>query len=81
MGGPTNVAQKSNSSLSHFHMSSNSRASLRTRGLSPEVYPIYEIGRRKVVIQIQQTNLRCTLSDSASSIVPMTSFTFKIFVL
>jgi len=29
-------------------------------------------------MQIQQTNLRWTLSDSASSIVPVTYFTFKI---
>jgi hypothetical protein len=59
-------------------MSSSSRISRRTRGLSPENFPISEIGRRKVVIQSQQTSLRRTLSDSASSTLPVISFTLNM---
>jgi hypothetical protein len=50
-----------------FFMSSNPRISRRRRGLSPEATPIFEIGRRKIVLSTQESALRRTLSDSASS--------------
>jgi len=59
-------------------MSSISRISQRTRGLSPENLCIFEIGRRKVVIQSQQTSLRRTLSDSISSTLLVISFTLNM---
>jgi hypothetical protein len=45
----------------------NPRISRRRRGLSPEINPIGEIGRRNVVLSTQQGTLRRTLSNSASS--------------
>jgi hypothetical protein len=48
-------------------MSLDSRVSRRRRGLSPEINPIAEIGRRNVVLSTQQSALRRTLSDSSSS--------------
>jgi hypothetical protein len=48
-------------------MSSNPCISRRRRGLSPEITPIIEIGRRKVILSTQQGTLRRNLSDSASS--------------
>jgi len=62
-------------------MSSSSCASQRTRGLSLEIFSIYEIGRRKVVIKIQQTSLRRTLSNSASSTLYVTPFTLNMTYL
>jgi hypothetical protein len=48
-------------------MSLDPRVSRRRRGLSPEINPIAEIGRRIVVLSTQQSALRRTLSDSSSS--------------
>jgi hypothetical protein len=48
-------------------MSLDSRSSRRRRGLSPEINPIVEIGRRNVVFLAQEISLRRTLSDSSSS--------------
>jgi hypothetical protein len=48
-------------------MSLDSHASRRRRGLSPEINPIAEIGRRNIVLSTQQSALRRTLSDSSSS--------------
>jgi hypothetical protein len=48
-------------------MSLNPRISRRRRGLSPEIKPISEIGRRNVVLSIQQSTLRRTFYDSSSS--------------
>jgi hypothetical protein len=48
-------------------MSLDPRISRRRRGLSPEINPIAEIGRRNVVLSAQQSTLRRTLSDSSSS--------------
>jgi hypothetical protein len=48
-------------------MSLDSRASRRRRGLSPEINPIAEIGRRNIVLSTQRSALRRTLSDSPSS--------------
>jgi hypothetical protein len=48
-------------------MSLDSRASRRRKGLSPEIHPIVEIGRRNIVLSIQQGALRRTLSDSSNS--------------
>jgi hypothetical protein len=48
-------------------MSLDSRASRRRRGLSPEIHPFAEIGRRNVVLSVQQSALRRTLSYSSSS--------------
>jgi hypothetical protein len=47
-------------------MSLDSCASRRRRGLSLEINPIAEIGRRNVVLSFQQSALRRTLSDSSS---------------
>jgi hypothetical protein len=55
------------SSLGLSFMSLDSHASRRRRGLSPEINPIAEIGRRNVVLSAQQSALRRTLSDSSSS--------------
>jgi hypothetical protein len=48
-------------------MSLNPRVSRRRRGLSAEINPIAEIGRRNVVLSTQQSDLRRTLSDSSIS--------------
>ena len=48
-------------------MSLNPRISRRRRGVSPEINPIVEIGRRNVVFSTQQGTLRRNLYDSASS--------------
>jgi hypothetical protein len=48
-------------------MSLHSHVSRRRRGLSPEINPIVEIGRRNVVLSTQQSALRRTLFDSSSS--------------
>jgi hypothetical protein len=48
-------------------MSLDPYVSRRRRGLSPEINPIDEIGRRNVVLSTQQGALRRTLSDSSSS--------------
>jgi hypothetical protein len=55
------------SSFGLSFMSLDSRASRRRRGLSPEINPIAEIGRRNIVLSAQQSALRRTLSDSSSS--------------
>jgi hypothetical protein len=47
-------------------MSLDPHVSRRRRGLSHEINPIDEIGRRSVVLSIQQSALRRTLSDSYS---------------
>jgi hypothetical protein len=47
-------------------MSLDSRASRRRRGLSPEINPIAEIGRRNVVLFTQQSDLKRNLSDSSN---------------
>jgi hypothetical protein len=44
-----------------------SHVSRRRRGLSPEINPIAEIGRRNIVLSTQLSDLRRTLSDSSSS--------------
>jgi hypothetical protein len=48
-------------------MSSNPCISRRRRGLSPKATPIIEMGRRKSILLIQESTLRRTLSNSASS--------------
>jgi hypothetical protein len=48
-------------------MSLDPRISRRRRGLSPEINPIAEIRRKKIVLSAQQSTLRRTLSDSSSS--------------
>jgi hypothetical protein len=48
-------------------MSLDSHASRRRRVLSPEINPIAEIGRRNMVLSVQQSALRRTLSDSPKS--------------
>jgi hypothetical protein len=48
-------------------MSLDSRVFRRRRGLSPEISPIVEIGRRNIVLSTQQSALRRTMSDSSSS--------------
>jgi hypothetical protein len=55
------------SSFGLSFMSLDSCASRRRRGLSPEINPIAEIGRRNVVLSSQQSALRRNLSDSSSS--------------
>jgi hypothetical protein len=55
------------SSFGLSFMSLDSLASRRRRGLSPEINPIAEIGRRNVVLSAQQSALKRTLSDSSSS--------------
>jgi hypothetical protein len=47
-------------------MSLDPHVSRRRRGLSPEINPIAEIGRRNVLLSTQQSDLRITLSDSSS---------------
>jgi hypothetical protein len=59
-------------------MSSNSRISQGRRGSSPKVTPIFEIGRRKFVLQTQQSALRRTLYDSSSSSSSPIPFTFNM---
>jgi hypothetical protein len=53
--------------LIFFFMYLNPRISRRRRGLSPEITPIAEIGRRNIYLSTQQGTLRRTLSDSSSS--------------
>jgi hypothetical protein len=48
-------------------MSLDSHASRKRRGMSPEINPIDEIGRRNILLPAQQSSLRRTLSDSSSS--------------
>jgi hypothetical protein len=48
-------------------MSLYSHASRKRRGLSPEINPIAETRRRNVVLYVQQSDLRRTLSNSSSS--------------
>jgi hypothetical protein len=48
-------------------MSLDSHVFRRRRGLSPEINPIVEIGRRNVVLSTQQSALRKTLYDLSSS--------------
>jgi hypothetical protein len=48
-------------------MSLDSRGSRRRRGLSLEINPVAEIGRRNIVLSVQQRSLRRTLSDSSNS--------------
>jgi hypothetical protein len=48
-------------------MSLDPHISRRRRGLSPEINPIAEIGRRNVVLSSQQSTLRRNFSDSSSS--------------
>jgi hypothetical protein len=55
------------SSFGLSFMSLDSHASRRRRGLSPEINPIAEIGRRNVVLSAQQNALRITLFDSSIS--------------
>jgi hypothetical protein len=47
-------------------MSLDSRVSRRRSGLSPEINPIAEIGRRNVVLSTQKISIRRTLSDSSN---------------
>jgi hypothetical protein len=47
-------------------MSLDPRISRRRRGLSPEINPITEIGRRSIVLLAKQSTLRRTLSNSVS---------------
>ena len=47
-------------------MSLDSRVSRRRRGLSPEINPIDEIGRRNIVLSTQQSALSRDLCDSSS---------------
>jgi hypothetical protein len=61
--------------LIFYFMSFNSRISRRRRGLSPEVTPIFEIRRSKIVLSTKKSVLRRTLSDygsSSSSPIPIT---------
>jgi hypothetical protein len=55
------------SSFGLSFMSLDSRASRRRRGLSLEINPIDEIGRRNVVLSAQKSSLRRNLSDSFNS--------------
>jgi hypothetical protein len=48
-------------------MSLDPHISRRRRGLSPEINPIVEIGRRNIVLSTKQSTLGRTLSDSTSS--------------
>jgi hypothetical protein len=54
-------------SLVLFFMSSNPHISRRRRGLSLEATPIFEIGRRKIVLSTQESVLKRILYDSSSS--------------
>jgi hypothetical protein len=53
-------------------MYSNSCISRRKRGLSLEATPIFEIGRRKIVLSTQESALRRNLFDSSRSPIPVT---------
>jgi hypothetical protein len=59
-------------------MSLDPRISRRRRGLSLEINPIVEIGRRNVVLLSQQSTLRRTLSDSTSSSFSLLPIVHKI---
>jgi hypothetical protein len=59
-------------------MSFNSRISQRRRGLSPEVTPISEIGRRKIILPTQKSALRRTLYDFSSSYSSPIPITFNM---
>jgi hypothetical protein len=59
-------------------MSFNPHISRRRRRLSPETTPIFEIGRRKIVISTQRGALRRTLSDSTSSSPSPIPITFNM---
>jgi hypothetical protein len=48
-------------------MSLNPPISRRGIGLSPEINPIAEIGRKNIVLSVQQCTLRRNLSDSTNS--------------
>jgi hypothetical protein len=48
-------------------MSLDPHVSRRRRGLSSEINPISEMGRRNVVLSTHQSSLRRTLSNSSSS--------------
>jgi hypothetical protein len=48
-------------------MSLDSHTSRRRRGVSPEINPIAEIGRRNIALSAQKITLRRTLYDSSSS--------------
>jgi hypothetical protein len=48
-------------------MSLEPHISRRRRGLSLEINPIAEIGRRNIVLSTQQSTLRISLSDSSNS--------------
>jgi hypothetical protein len=61
----------------HF-ISSNPRTSRRRRGLSPEATPIFEIGRRKVILLTQESALRRTLSYFDSSHLSPIPITFNM---
>jgi hypothetical protein len=78
VGSSTKAGQKSTSSLRNFLMSSGSHSSRRTRGLSPEINHVSEIGRRKVVLETLQGKHRRSLSDSSISSVSFIPITFKM---
>jgi hypothetical protein len=59
-------------------MSLNPHISRRRRGLSPEINPITEIGRRNVILSSQQSTLRRNLSDSVSSSFSPLPFVHKM---
>jgi hypothetical protein len=59
-------------------MSLNPRISRRRRGLSSEITPIAEIGRRNVVLSTQQGTLRRTMFDSASSYFSPSPIIYKM---
>jgi hypothetical protein len=61
----------------HF-MSFNPLISRRRRGLSLEATPIFEIGRRKIVLSSQQSALRRTLYYSTSSSPSPIPITFNM---
>jgi hypothetical protein len=59
-------------------MSSNPHISQRRRGLSLEATPIFEIGRRKIILSTQESSLRGTLSNSSSSPLSPIPITFNM---
>jgi hypothetical protein len=66
------------SSFDLSFMSLDSHASRRRRGLSPEINPIAEIGRKNGVLSSQQSDLRRTLSDSSNSCFFPSSITHRM---
>jgi hypothetical protein len=73
-----NINLHFSTSMIFLFMSSNPRISRRRRGLSPEATPIFERGRRKIVLSTQEITLRITLSDFASSPLSPIPITFNM---